>query len=60
LYADFGAKVTVLQDSGVFLPREDGDMADEVRKVLESKGISFVLELEAQVKAVEKGGDCPG
>ncbi|HJJ42571.1 MAG TPA: FAD-dependent oxidoreductase, partial [Methanocorpusculum sp.] len=41
MYADFGSKVTVLQDGDIFLPKEDRDVADEIRKILEHRGIEF-------------------
>ena len=42
MYANFGSKVTVVQDFDVFLPREDKDIADNIRSVLEAKGIEIV------------------
>lgn len=42
MYANFGSKVTVVQDIDVFLPREDKDIADNIRSVLEAKGIEIV------------------
>ncbi len=43
MYANFGAEVTVLQDAGDFLPREDRDVADEIRRILEKQGVRFIL-----------------
>lgn len=43
MYAGFGSKVTVLQDGGVFLKKEDEDVAAEIKKVLEAKGIEFLI-----------------
>lgn len=43
MYASFGAQVTVLQDGEAFIPREDADMADEIRLLLEKQGVSFAL-----------------
>lgn len=39
IYASFGSEVTILQDGDVFLPREDAEIAAEVRKSLEARGI---------------------
>lgn len=43
IYSGFGSQVTVFQDGNVFLPREDEDMAAEIKKVLEEKGVSFKI-----------------
>ena len=43
MYAGFGSKVTVLQDGGVFLKKEDEDVAAEIKKVLEEKGVGFLI-----------------
>ena len=42
MYADFGSKVTIVQDGEVFLPREDEDIAKAIREVLEAKGVEIV------------------
>lgn len=42
MFSRFGARVTVLEKSGRFLPREDGDIAAEVRKLLEREGIKIL------------------
>ena len=42
MYTSFGSKVTVVQDGDVFLPREDADIAAEIKSVLEKRGVSFV------------------
>lgn len=43
MYAGFGSKVNVLIHNDSFLPNEDNDMALEIKKVLESKGINFIF-----------------
>ena len=48
MYATFGSKVTVLEGSGKFMPREDRDMAQAIREVLERKGVEFRLNALAQ------------
>lgn len=40
----FGASVTVLERSAQLLPREDRDVADGVRAILEAEGIRFQLD----------------
>ncbi|NRF39298.1 FAD-dependent oxidoreductase [Pedobacter foliorum] len=42
MYAKFGAKVTLLNISKEFLPREDKDISDEILKVLTAKGINII------------------
>ena len=42
MYADFGSKVTVVQDGDVFLPREDEDIATSIRSVFEAKGVQII------------------
>lgn len=53
MYASFGSLVTVLQDGESFLPREDGDIAQEIRKILEKQGVEFKLG----VKILSVDGD---
>lgn len=43
MYASFGSRVTVLEGFDTFIPREDRDIAEAVRAVLEKKGIKFRL-----------------
>lgn len=43
MYSNFGAQVTVLQDGEQFIRREDEDIAEAVKQVLEDKGIVFKL-----------------
>ena len=38
MYVNFGSKVTVLQHGGTFLPKEDTDIAEEIRSNLEAQG----------------------
>jgi len=42
MYADFGSKVTIVQDGEVFLQREDEDIAKAIREVLEAKDVEIV------------------
>ena len=43
MYAAFGSEVTVIQDGAVFLPKEDRDVADEIRAILERRGVKFLI-----------------
>ena len=42
----FGASVTVVERSAQLLPREDADVADGVRAILEAEGVRFLLGAE--------------
>ncbi|MDC7287125.1 FAD-dependent oxidoreductase [Blautia schinkii] len=53
MYSGFGSQVTVLQDGDTFLPKEDEDVAAEIKKILEERGVEF--RLGAKIKKVEKG-----
>lgn len=48
IYADFGVKVTILQDGDVFLPREDAEIAETVRKSLEKRGVQVLTEVKVK------------
>lgn len=43
MFAAFGSRVTVVQDGTTFLPREDEDIAAEIRSLLVSQGVTFCL-----------------
>lgn len=43
MYANFGSRVTVVQDGAVFLPREDREIAAAVLKSLENRGIRVLF-----------------
>lgn len=53
MYAGFGSKVVILQDQPQFLPREDKDIADEILKVLQAKGIEFIPGVKVEEIADE-------
>ena len=55
IYADFGVKVTILQDGEVFLPREDAEIAEAVRKNLEKRGVQVLTEVKVQEIIEAKG-----
>lgn len=50
MYASFGSQVTVLEGFAELIPREDRDIAQNVREVLERKGIGF--RLNAKVESI--------
>jgi pyruvate/2-oxoglutarate dehydrogenase complex dihydrolipoamide dehydrogenase (E3) component len=52
MFRRFGSRVTIVHRGKQILPREDGDVAEELQKDLEAEGIRFVLE--ANTTAVEK------
>ena len=52
MYADFGSKVTVVQDGDVFLPREDEDIATSIRSVFEAKGVQIITG--AKITGIER------
>lgn len=51
----FGAQVTVIEAAPQVLPREDPDVASEVRAILEREGVRF--EVGSGVARVERDGD---
>jgi pyruvate/2-oxoglutarate dehydrogenase complex dihydrolipoamide dehydrogenase (E3) component len=55
MYAQYGSKVTILESLPEILPREDEDIAAEVKKVLAQKGINILTG--AAVKRVEPGDE---
>ncbi|MES2840944.1 MAG: FAD-containing oxidoreductase [Pseudomonadota bacterium] len=50
----FGAEVTVVERAAHLLPREDADVSDGIREILEAEGVRF--ELEAECMALERNG----
>lgn len=55
IYRDFGSQVTILQDGGRFLPREDEEIADAVKASLESRGVKIMTSVFVQ--SVSSGVD---
>ncbi len=55
LYADFGSKVTIIQNGSRFLPREDEDIADAIRENLVSRGVELLTDTDV-VSVTEKDG----
>ena len=52
MFQRFASRVTVIHRGDQILPREDAEVAGELRKILEAEGIQFVLN--AQTKRVQK------
>lgn len=48
MYTEFGSKVTILESGNRFMPNEDSDIANNVREVMEKKGIEIHLNARAQ------------
>lgn len=48
MHAEFGSKVTLLEGGNRFMPRNDQDIANSVKEVLEKKGIEIHLNARAQ------------
>ena len=56
----FGARVTVVERSDRLLPREDEDVSDGIRAILEAEGVRFELGSECLSLAREGGGIAVG
>ena len=48
MYASFGSEVTVIDSSEEFLKREDTDIAETIREILENKGIKIISGARAK------------
>jgi pyruvate/2-oxoglutarate dehydrogenase complex dihydrolipoamide dehydrogenase (E3) component len=51
----FGAQVTVVERSSKLLPREDADVSDGIRAILEAEGVRF--ELGAECLSLARSGE---
>ncbi|MGH7846325.1 MAG: mercuric reductase [Candidatus Binatia bacterium] len=56
MFRRFGSEVTVIHQSAQILPREDGEIAAELKKALDADGIKFLLN--ARTTRAEKKNDC--
>ena len=54
MFRRFGSQVTIVDHNEQLLPREDADVADELRKALESEGIRFVLGAQTDRVATQR------
>jgi pyruvate/2-oxoglutarate dehydrogenase complex dihydrolipoamide dehydrogenase (E3) component len=52
----FGARVTVVEKGGQLLPREDRDVADAIRDILEREGVAFRLDAQCLSVANTESG----
>ena len=52
MFRRFGSKVTILDSSPRFLPKEDEDVANELRKILEDEGIT--IHTDARTEHIRK------
>lgn len=65
MYRNFGSEVVILEGGETFLPREDRDIAEEMLKVLTSRGIQVrtsvqvqkFVENEAETQVITDQGD---
>lgn len=55
MFSKFGSRVTILDHGDVFLRREDRDVADAVKSLLEESGVKILLG--ADVQGVSDDGD---
>jgi pyruvate/2-oxoglutarate dehydrogenase complex dihydrolipoamide dehydrogenase (E3) component len=56
MFRRFGSKVTVVEQSAQFLSREDDDVAEELKKILEDEGLTILTGAETRrVKRTENG-----
>lgn len=56
VFRRLGSDVVLIQRGTRFLPNEDPDVADEIRKVLEEEGIEFLDDVETTAVAAVPGG----
>lgn len=55
-YANFGSKVTVIQDSAAFMPREDQEIANAAYESLKNRGIEIYFETQVE-SVIQKNGE---
>lgn len=55
IYASFGSKVTVIEAFSKIAGREDEEISNSVKEILEKKGVSFVLN--SSVRSFEEQGE---
>ncbi|MCK0472530.1 dihydrolipoyl dehydrogenase [Halalkalibacter sp. APA_J-10(15)] len=54
MLADFGVDVTVVEASERILPSEDADVSKEAARLLEKKGIQFIVGAEVDVTEIKR------
>lgn len=55
MFSRFGSKITIVDRSEQLLSREDKDVAEEIRSILEDEGITIHLNTEVEQFLNEKG-----
>ena len=48
IYRNFGSKVTILEGASSFMPREEREIADEIKEILENEEISIKLGIKIE------------
>jgi pyruvate/2-oxoglutarate dehydrogenase complex dihydrolipoamide dehydrogenase (E3) component len=56
MYRRFGAEVTVVEKTSRLIAREDGDVSNTMREILEGEGISVRLDSDC-IRLVPRGGE---
>lgn len=56
-FANFGSKVTILETSADFVPREDSDIANNLRDIMQQKGIELRLSQKIERVSVSNVTD---
>ncbi|MEI4771445.1 FAD-containing oxidoreductase [Psychrobacillus sp. FJAT-51614] len=56
MYANFGSEVTIIDGNEEFLPKEDRDIAEEAKKILEMKNIKIVTKSKVESVKNEEDG----
>jgi pyruvate/2-oxoglutarate dehydrogenase complex dihydrolipoamide dehydrogenase (E3) component len=54
MFRRFGSQVTIVDHNEQILPREDADVADELRTALENEAVRFVLRAQADRVAIQR------
>jgi len=57
MFRRFGSEVTIVQRRDALLPREDRDVAEAIKEILEEDGIEVVLEADAQSVSAASDGE---
>jgi pyruvate/2-oxoglutarate dehydrogenase complex dihydrolipoamide dehydrogenase (E3) component len=56
IYRRFGSRVTVIEMQDQIIPREDDDVSDGIREILEQEGVNFRLSAECITVKAEQAG----
>jgi pyruvate/2-oxoglutarate dehydrogenase complex dihydrolipoamide dehydrogenase (E3) component len=55
MYRRFGSEVTIIQRNGRLIPREDEDVSQTIREIMEGEGIRILTDADA-VKVADRSG----